>query len=239
MIIIPAIDIYDNKVVRLCKGSFEQVTYYKNSPLKQASLFESLGFEIIHIIDLLGSKTGKFTAIDSVEEIKKKSSLKVEFGGGIRDVKTLGEVFNAGVDLAIIGSLAVKNKTEFELALSKFSPEKIISAVDVKDEKIQVSGWTEETTISINSHIDYCASLGIDKFLCTDIKRDGMLSGLNIELYKKLLEDHPSIKLIVSGGVKDMDDIRNLKDVNPYAVVVGKALYEKKVNLEELASFAL
>jgi phosphoribosylformimino-5-aminoimidazole carboxamide ribotide isomerase len=239
MIIIPAIDIYDNKVVRLCKGSFEQVTYYKKSPLKQAAYFESLGFGLIHIVDLLGSKEGKFTAIDSVKEIKEKSSLKIEFGGGIRDVKTLMEVFDAGVDFAIIGSLAVKNKTEFELALSKSSPDKIISAIDVKDEKIQVHGWTEDTSVSVNSHIEYCSSLGINKFLCTDVKRDGMLTGVNLELYKKLMQRYPAIKLIVSGGVKDMDDIKNLKEINPYAVVVGKALYEGKVNIEELASFAL
>lgn len=239
MIVIPAIDIYDNKVVRLCKGSFEQVTYYKKSPLKQAAYFESLGFGLIHIVDLLGSKEGKFTAIDSVKEIKEKSSLKIEFGGGIRDVKTLMEVFDTGVDFAIIGSLAVKNKTEFELALSKSSPDKIISAIDVKDEKIQVNGWTEDTSVSVNSHIEYCSSLGINKFLCTDVKRDGMLTGVNLELYKKLMQRYPAIKLIVSGGVKDMDDIKNLKEINPYAVVVGKALYEGKVNIEELASFAL
>ncbi len=239
MIVIPAIDIYENKIVRLTKGSFDNITYYKNSPIQQAKLYESLGFKFIHIVDLLGSKTGKFTALESVRKIKEETNLLIEFGGGIRDIKTVSELFNSGVDFAIIGSLAVKNKQEFEKILSENPPDKIIAAVDVKDEMVYVSGWTEETSVSLNEHIKYCSLHGIDKFLCTDISKDGMLSGPNKEMYKKIINEFPRIKLYASGGVKDMDDIYSLNKIDPYAVVVGKSIYEDKVDLEELSKFAL
>ncbi|MEJ2105594.1 MAG: 1-(5-phosphoribosyl)-5-[(5-phosphoribosylamino)methylideneamino]imidazole-4-carboxamide isomerase, partial [Ignavibacteriaceae bacterium] len=226
MIIIPAIDIYDNQIVRLTKGDFDNITYYKNSPLQQAQLYESMGFDLIHIVDLLGSKTGKFTAVESVNKIKDYTKLQIEFGGGIRDVKTAAELFSAGVDYAIIGSLAIKNKNEFELIIKQNGADKIVAAIDVEDEKIKISGWTEETSISVYSHIEYCLSLGIQKFLCTDISKDGMLTGTNIELYKKILLKYPGIKLIASGGVKDINDIKALQEIEPYAVVVGKAIYE-------------
>jgi phosphoribosylformimino-5-aminoimidazole carboxamide ribotide isomerase len=239
MIIIPAIDIFEDKIVRLKKGNFDNITYYKNEPLQQAQIYESMGYGLIHIIDLLGSKTGKFTALESVKKIKRHTKLQIEFGGGIRDVKTAAQVFSAGADYAIIGSLSVKNREEFELIIKRHSPEKIIAAVDVKDEKLSIAGWTEETSVSLFSHIEYCKKLGIDKFLCTDISKDGMLAGLNFDLYRKTLEKFPNIKLVASGGVKDINDIKKLKEINPYAVVVGKAIYEGKIDLEELKEFAV
>jgi phosphoribosylformimino-5-aminoimidazole carboxamide ribotide isomerase len=239
MIIIPAIDIYDNSVVRLAKGDFNNITYYKNSPLQQALLYESFGFKIIHVVDLLGSKQGKFTSLESIKSIKGKTKLKVEFGGGIRDVKSAEELFSIGVDNIIIGSLSIKNKNEFELILSKNDPDNIIVAVDILDRNVKVSGWTEDTSISIYSHIEYCQNLGVNKFLCTDISRDGMLIGTNLELYQDLISRFPKIKLIASGGIKDINDVKNLLKINPYAVVVGKAIYEEKIDLKELAQIAL
>ncbi len=239
MIVIPAIDIYDNKIVRLTKGDFDSVSYYKNTPLQQAKIFESFGFNIIHIVDLIGSKTGKLAAANTVKNIKAETNLKIEFGGGIRDMKTATEIVNTGVDYLILGSVSVKNKDELKLIIEKLSPGKIIIAIDAENEKLRISGWTEETTISLYSHIEYCLSLGIDKFLCTDILKDGMLTGANIELYNKVLTKYPSIKLIASGGVKDMSDIHKLNEVDIYAVVVGKAIYENKIELKELAQFAL
>lgn len=239
MIIIPAIDIYDNSVVRLAKGDFNNITYYKNSPLQQAMLFESFGFKIIHVVDLLGSKQGKFTSLESIKSIKEKTKLMVEFGGGIRDVKSAEELFSIGVDNIIIGSLSIKNKNEFELILSKNHPDNIIVAVDILDRNVKVSGWTEDTSISVYSHIEYCQKLGVNKFLCTDISRDGMLNGANLELYKDLISCFPDVKLIASGGIKDINDVKNLMKINPYAVVVGKAIYEEKIDLKELAEIAL
>lgn len=239
MLIIPAIDIYNNAIVRLKKGDFESITYYKNTPIQQARIYDSLGFETVHIVDLIGSKTGKVTALDSIEQIKAETKLKIEFGGGVRDEKTVSELFTAGVDFVIIGSLAVNNKTEFEIILNNYPAEKIIAAIDAKDEQLKISGWTEDTSVSIYSHIKYCTDLGIKKFLCTDISKDGMLTGTNIELYRKIMSSYKDIQLIASGGVKDLNDLKSLKKINPYAVVVGKAIYEEKINLKELAEFAV
>ena len=239
MLIIPSIDIYENKVVRLAKGDFNNVSYYSSSPLDQAKLYESVGFKLIHIVDLEGSKSGKFSATNSIKEIKEKTNLKIEFGGGIRSTRDVNELFSVGIDFVVIGSLSVKNKNEFGNIVKNNPAENIIVAADVKDEKIRISGWTEETQTSIYSHIDYCKSLGINKFLVTDISRDGMLTGTNKNLYKKILEEIPGINLIASGGIKDMEDISSLKEINPYGVVVGKAIYENKIDLKELSGFAL
>ncbi len=239
MIIIPAIDIYENRVVRLTKGSFDTVTFYKSTPLQRAKEFETFGFAHIHVVDLSGSKTGKFSSLGTLSEIKTETSLIVQFGGGIRDFKTAKQVFDAGADFAIIGSLAIKNRTEFEAIINADTPAKIIVAVDVLDEQIQISGWTEKTDISLESHIEYCMSKGIKKFLCTDISKDGMLTGTNIELYKNIVNQFADIQLIASGGIKDIDDVITLKKLNPFAVVIGKAIYEEKINLKELASLAV
>ena len=239
MIIIPAIDIYEEKIVRLTKGDFDNITYYKASPLEQAKLYGSLGFKLVHVVDLLGSKTGKLTSLESIRTIKEQTSLQIEFGGGIRDVKSVSEIFSAGADFAIIGSLAIKNKSEFELICKENSPEKIVAAIDVMDEIIHISGWTESTSISVYSHIEYCKRLGINKFLCTDISKDGMLIGTNIALYKRLMNKFPDIQLIASGGVKDIAEINELNNLQIYGVVVGKAIYEEKINLKELAKFAV
>ncbi len=239
MLIIPAIDIYNNSIVRLKRGDFDNITYYKNTPLQQAKIFESHGFGIIHIVDLLGSKNGKLTSLESIEKIKSETKLQVEFGGGIRDVKTVAELFNAGVDYVVIGTLPVRNKKEFELIIENYSPGKIVAVIDSMEEKLKIGGWTESTKISIYDHIEYCSGLGIKKYLCTDITKDGMLTGPNIDLYKKIMKNYPGIDLIASGGVKDMDDINKLNELNPYAVVVGKAIYEEKIDLKELAKVAV
>ncbi len=236
MLIIPSIDIYENKIVRLTKGSFDNITYYKSSPINQAKLYESLGFKLIHVVDLDGAKEGKFAALKTIEEIKNETDLKIQFGGGIRDVKTATEVFSAGVDFAVIGSLSIKNKTEFELIIKEFTADKIVCAVDVLDDIVQISGWQEETTITVYDHIEYCIDQGIEIFLCTDISKDGMLTGANLDLYKKLSNKYSDINLIASGGVKDIEDIKKLKLFGLYAAIVGKAIYEEKIDLEELAS---
>ena len=239
MIIIPAIDIYDNKVVRLSKGDFKQITFYNDSPLKQAKVFENAGFELIHIVDLEGSKTGKFTAMEIIKEIKSNTELKIQFGGGIRDVKSASQLFDAGVDFAVMGSIVVKNPPEFKLIVENHGSDKVITAVDVQDEKVHISGWTQESDLSLYDLIDFCMNTGVRKFICTDISKDGTLKGLSTELYKKIEDHYPEIQLIFSGGVKDIEEIKKIRELNPYAVVVGKAIYEEKIDLKELAQLAL
>ena len=237
MIIIPAIDIYENKVVRLKKGDFNQVSFYPQTPLEQAKKYEDHGFHYLHIIDLSGSKTGTISVLDTIREIKAHTNLLVEFGGGIRNEADISGIFMAGVDRLIIGSLSIKDKPEFEKIAAKYDPESIIIAADVKDEMIAVKGWTEQTDVSIYSHIEYCQSFGINTFLCTDIAKDGLLTGTNKELYSKILSQYPDIRLIASGGIKDIEDVRAVGKVNVYGVVIGRAIYENKIDLKELAQF--
>lgn len=239
MLIIPAIDVYDNKVVRLKKGSFEDITYYKDSPLEMAEKFNDTGFKIIHIVDLMGSKAGDFKTLNLISKIKEKTGLQIEFGGGVRNLGSVDKLAASGVDYFIIGSLSIKNKKEFELIVNKYSNDKIITAVDAENEIIKVSGWTEGTNISIYDHIEYCASIGIKRFLCTDISKDGMLTGSNIKLYKKILKKFSSIELIASGGIKGMEEIVELKNIGLFGTIVGKALYEGKISLKELVGFAV
>lgn len=235
MIVIPAIDIYGNKVVRLKEGDFNEVTSYASTPLEQAMLYEQTGFKWLHMVDLAGSKTGEMTALDILKEIRSKTSLRIEFGGGVRDRESARRIIDSGADRVIIGSLSVRNKPAFESIIAELSPEKIIVAADVKDEMIAVSGWTEQTGVSLYEHIEYCTGAGVDTFLCTDISKDGLLTGTNTGLYEKILERYPSIKLIASGGIKDLDDVKKVGKLNVYGVVVGRAIYENKINIKELA----
>ena len=235
MLIIPAIDLYENKIVRLRKGDFNQVTFYEQTPLAKAKEFEQHGFEWIHIVDLLGSKTGTISVEAIILEIKKDTKLKIEFGGGIRNSQMVSQLFEFGIDKIILGSISVKNKIEFETIVKNFPPQNFIIAVDALDEMLAVSGWTEATAISIYEHIEYCLQFGLTYFLCTDISKDGMLTGTNIKLYKNILTRFPNINLIASGGIKDLDDVKKVRDINPYGVVIGKAIYENKIDLKELA----
>ena len=235
MLIIPAIDLYENKIVRLRKGNFNRVTFYEQTPLAQAKEFERHGFEWLHIVDLLGSKTGTISVEGIIRDVKKETKLKIEFGGGIRNSQMVSQLFEFGIDKIILGSISVKNKIEFETIVKNFPPQNFIIAVDALDEMLAVSGWTEATAISIYEHIEYCLQFGLTHFLCTDISKDGMLTGTNIKLYKNILTRFPNINLIASGGIKDLDDVKKVRDINPYGVVIGKAIYENKIDLKELA----
>lgn len=237
MKIIPVIDILDNKLVRLEKGKFQSSKIYLDNPLEVAKTFDGFGFEWLHIVDLSGSKSGKISTIDLLDKIKNQTRLKIQFGGGIRSLADAKQLINY-VDRIIIGSLSVTDKNEFEKIISEIGEQKIICAVDVKDEKVMIKGWTVDSELTLQNHIDYCSSVGIKNFLVTDIQRDGMLSGPNIILYSKLITNYPSLNFIASGGISSYDDLINLKKINSYAVVVGKAIYEKKISLKELKEIA-
>jgi phosphoribosylformimino-5-aminoimidazole carboxamide ribotide isomerase len=238
MLIIPAIDIYNKKTVRLSKGNFNDMTYYPLSPLEQARQFAQYGFKRIHIVDLMGSASGEVTIIEILKSIKDETGIEIEFGGGIRSEEVIQTLISVGIDKIIIGSLAVKEKQLFESILKSYDPELFIISADVNNKKIAVHGWTETTTITLNDHIEYCSSLGIDQFLCTDISRDGMLEGTNTELYVEIMRDFKDIKLIASGGINNIQNVLTLKERNIYGTIVGKAIYENTINLEELITLA-
>lgn len=237
MLIIPAIDIYENKVVRLRKGNFNEITFYDFSPVEIATEFSKANLKWVHLVDLLGSKTGKISITEIISDIKKNSKLKLQFGGGIRNIETAEHLFNIGVDRIVIGSLSIINKNEFEKIAKKFNSEKLVVSIDVINYQIAIKGWTETSNISILEHINYCKDLGIKYFLCTDIAKDGTLEGPNLHLYTEILNNYPNIKLIASGGIFNLDNIKSLNDLKLYGAVIGKALYENQIKLEDLKNF--
>lgn len=238
MLAIPAIDLYNGKVTRLLKGNFEEITYYEKSPLNYAQLFNAIGLEWLHVVDLAASVTGNIFVMDQIKEIKSSTNLKIQFGGGIKNIFNAQKSFDGGVDRIVIGSISVTDRNEFEKICDKYGTEKIIVAADINDEMIYVKGWTEKSFISLWDHLEYCTSIGIKYFLCTDISKDGTLKGPNINLYRRVLADYNQIKLIASGGISSIDDMFKLSRSGVYGAVVGKAIYENKISLEELKQFA-
>ncbi len=236
MLIIPAIDLLDNKVVRLTQGAYDDPTFYNYSPMELALKYEELGFKWLHVVDLRAAKTGKISSLPILKEIKDKTKLSLQFGGGIRSINQVDELFECGVDRIIIGSLSIQDKDEFEKISAKHDAHKLVIAIDSSEEHILTLGWTENSGISIYEHIDYCSGLNVKTFLCTDISKDGTLSGPNAALYEKIMLKHPDINLIASGGISSLHDIVMLQSLDLYAAVVGKAIYENKIKLEDLAN---
>jgi phosphoribosylformimino-5-aminoimidazole carboxamide ribotide isomerase len=238
MLALPAIDIYKGKVTRLLKGNFEDIKFYDGTPLDFAVKFDYIGLKWLHIVDLSGSVTGNISVIDQIQEIKSSTKLKIQFGGGIKTFISADNAFESGADRIVIGSISVTNKNEFEKICNKYGTEKIVVAADVNREMIYVKGWTENSRVSLFDHLNYCTSIGINYFLCTDISKDGTLNGPNIDLYRRILEKHTQINLIASGGISSIDDLIILSRSGVYASVIGKAIYENKITLEELEQFA-
>ncbi len=238
MLIIPSLDILDGKLVRLEKGKYEISKVYSEDPFEVAERFASYGFNLLHLVDLTGSRFGIIHIFDLIIRISLKLKLKINFGGGIRSLEDVELLFGYDVNKIVIGSLSVTNKPLFEKIISSFGGENIICAIDSSNENLKVRGWTEQTNITIQDHISYCTGLGISTFLCTDIERDGMLNGPNLNLYKNLSEQFPEVQIIASGGVSSIEDVKELKSTGLYAVVIGKAIYENKIDLKELAELA-
>ena len=233
MKIFPAIDIKDKKCVRLIKGDFDNKTEYKNSPVDQANIFKDHGFKNLHIIDLDGALTGETVNIDIIQEIVKKSNLGVEIGGGIRSFESIQKYLDAGVEKTILGSAAIKDKNFLKEACQKF-PGKIALGLDAKDGKLSVSGWKESSNKSTLEFLKDVNDYGVSRLIFTDINRDGTKEGPNFDETLKVASISNS-PVIISGGVSSINDIkkaRNLK--NTEGIIVGKAIYDGDIKLEEL-----
>lgn len=237
MEIIPAIDIIDGKCVRLTQGDYSQKKIYNEDPLEVALEFEDIGIKRLHLVDLDGAKEGKVINFKVLEKIANKTKLKIDFGGGIKTNEDIHSIFEAGARIATIGSLAVKNKLLFFSWLKKYGPEKILLGADVKNEKIAINGWLETTELSIFDFIKENMEQGIKNIFCTDISKDGLLEGPSIDLYKKIMIEFPKINLIASGGVANLKDLEDLKEIGCSGAIVGKAIYEKRITLTELKKF--
>jgi phosphoribosylformimino-5-aminoimidazole carboxamide ribotide isomerase len=243
MYIIPAIDILNGKVVRLREGDYDQVTSYEVTLVEMIEKYQSNGTEFIHIIDLNGAK-GDFSNQKFLFDIIKKTDIKIQYGGGVRSIEKVKELIDAGIHRIIVGTQAITNANFLEeLSLEICGKEKcqdqVVIAIDVLDEVIKYSGWMESSPIKLMDYVDKCLNLGFFRFLCTDIDKDGKLGGAGVELYKKLMEHSPFIKLIASGGVSSMQDIEELQTIKVESCVVGKAIYEGKISIEEIQAWNL
>jgi phosphoribosylformimino-5-aminoimidazole carboxamide ribotide isomerase len=234
MQIIPAIDIIDGKCVRLTQGDYNQKKIYNEHPLEVARQFEDAGLERLHLVDLDGAKAGAVKNWKVLEAIAGKTSLVIDFGGGIKQEEDLTIVFNSGAAFATIGSLAVKNEALFTQWLKTYGPEKFLLGADVKDEKIAIGGWLETTGIWIYDFIEKYIQLGVQQIFCTDVSKDGLLQGPSVDLYKEILDRFPSLHFIASGGVSSTKDLDALQKIGCKGVIVGKAIYEGRIKLEDL-----
>jgi phosphoribosylformimino-5-aminoimidazole carboxamide ribotide isomerase len=243
MYIIPAIDILDKKVVRLREGDYKQVTEYEVTLEEMIERYQSYGTNLIHVIDLNGARND-FSNQQYLFDVIKKTDMQVQYGGGIRSIEKVKELIDAGVHRVIVGTQALTNPS-FLKDLSKEicgrdkCSDQVVIAIDVLDEVIKYSGWMESSPIKLMDYVDKCLSLGFFRFLCTDIGKDGKLGGAGIELYEKLLDHSPFIKLIASGGVSSMSDIEQLSNIKVEAAVVGKAIYEGHITIEEVKNWNL
>ncbi len=236
MTIIPAIDIINGKCVRLTKGDYTQQKVYNENPVEVAKQFADAGLQRVHIVDLDGAKAGKIINLAVLEAIASATNLVIDFGGGIKNINDVGSIFNAGASIATIGSLAVKRPELLEEWLMEFGAGKFLIGADVLEGKIKISGWLEDGGIDIFSFIGKMIGLGVTNIFCTDISKDGAMEGPSIELYKQIIEQHPEINLIASGGVTTIDDVEKLKAIGCSGAIIGKAIYEGNISLQQLLS---
>ncbi len=231
MILFPAIDLYDHKVVRLLKGDYEKMTVYSDDPLATAKKIEGMGGKWLHLVDLEGAKDGTTPNFDVVSSIAKDTGLKVEIGGGIRSFETIEKYLNAGVSRVILGTKAVKDPEFLNEAVSRWG-EKIAVGVDAKNGLVAVNGWLDVLDIDMFDFLQDIREIGVKTAIVTDISKDGAMKGTNLPLYEKLSE-LSGIDITASGGVSTLDDIRALKNMNIYGAILGKAMYNGAIELSE------
>ena len=235
--IIPAIDIIEGKAVRLTQGDYSQKKVYNEHPLEVARQFEDAGLRRLHLVDLDGAKDGRVRNWKVLETLAGKTSLIIDFGGGIKTEKDLEIVFDSGAALATVGSIAVKNEEEFVRWLLRFGPQKFLLGADVKGEKIAVSGWMETTDTWVYDFIEKYIQHGVQQIFCTDVSKDGKLEGPSLDLYRNIIKKFPGLHFIASGGVSSMKDLDDLRKIGCKAAIVGKAIYEGRINMAELTKF--
>lgn len=234
MEIIPAIDIIEGKCVRLTQGDYNQKKVYNEHPLEVAQQFEDAGLTRLHLVDLDGAKAGQVRNWKVLEAIAGKTSLVIDFGGGVKTEKDVQIIFDSGGAFVTVGSIAVKDEETFVSWLKKWGADKFLLGADVKDEKIAVHGWLETTDVWIYDFIQKYVEHSVNQIFCTDVAKDGALQGPSMELYKNIIQKFPGLHFIASGGVSNIDDVYQLQDINCKGVIIGKAIYEGRISLKEL-----
>lgn len=232
--IIPAIDIIEGKCVRLTQGDYSQKKVYNEHPLEVAKLFEGAGLTRLHLVDLDGAKASQIVNYKVLETIASKTNLHIDFGGGIKSDEDIRIAFESGAQQITGGTIAVKNEELFLSWLERYGPERIILGADVKEEKIAVHGWEESTDIWLMEFLSHYTEAGMAHAICTDIAKDGLLQGTSMDLYRSIREAFPDLNLIASGGVTHIDEIHELDEIGCFGAIIGKALYEGNIRLEDL-----
>ena len=239
MKIIPAIDLIEGKCVRLSKGDYATQKTYNENPLEVAKAFEDHGIEYLHLVDLDGAKSEHIVNHKVLETIAAKTSLKIDFGGGLKSDEDLRIAFESGANQITGGSIAVKKPKVFEQWITQYGNEKIILGADVQNKRIAINGWLETSDYPLYDFIQNYQSKGIQYVICTDISKDGMLEGPAFELYEDLLQKQPQIKLIASGGISTFEELPKLANLGCEGTIIGKAIYENKIALKDLEQFIL
>lgn len=237
MDIIPAIDLIDGKCVRLSQGDYERRKVYNEDPLEVAKGFQDAGINRLHLVDLDGAKASHIVNHKVLERLATQTSLVIDFGGGLKTDEDLRIAFESGASMVTGGSIAVKSPAVFESWLKTYGSEKIILGADVKGEHIAVAGWTESTDTQLMPFLEGYINKGVSKVICTDISKDGMLQGPAVELYRSILHVYPNLYLVASGGVSSLKDLEDLEEAGLPAAIVGKAIYEGRIQLKELTRF--
>lgn len=234
MKIIPAIDIIDGKCVRLTQGDYGKKKVYRENPVDVAREFEEAGLEYLHLVDLDGARKGKVVNWRVIEDIQAETALNVDFGGGVKTEQEVEELLELGVNQINVGSLAVRETARFATWLMKFGRDNFILSADVKGDQVQINGWTQDAGVSIYDLVQQLIGCGLGYITCTDISSDGMLEGPNFNLYRKLRNRFPELKIIASGGISSVHDIEELSYLKLHGAIIGKALYEGNIKLDEL-----
>ncbi|NRB46373.1 MAG: 1-(5-phosphoribosyl)-5-[(5-phosphoribosylamino)methylideneamino]imidazole-4-carboxamide isomerase [Saprospiraceae bacterium] len=237
MYIIPAIDIIDGKCVRLTQGDYAQKKVYNEDPLEVAKQYEDIGLNRLHLVDLDGAKAKRIINYRVLENIASKTNLTIDFGGGLKSDEDVRIAFESGAAQITGGTIAVKDEVTFLRWLGHYGTERIILGADVKEGFIAVSGWQEQSELELAPFIQKYTAEGIQYIICTDIAKDGLLKGSSVDLYRELLEKFPEAKLIASGGVTTMDELHELREIGCYGAIIGKAIYEGKLQLQDLRDF--
>lgn len=237
MIIIPAIDIIDGACVRLEQGNYNKKTQYAEDPLAVARSIEKAGIKNLHLVDLDGARSHQIINHEVLRKITSETSLKVDFGGGIKSRSDIDLALEAGAQQITVGSIAAKSPDIVKEWISEMGPDKIILGADVWDGKIAINGWKEKTDIDLMEYLQSYIDLGIQYCICTDISKDGMLAGSSKTLYRNIISSFPNLKLIASGGVHNIEEIIALKEMGLYGAIIGKALYEGKITLTQLSAY--
>jgi len=237
MRIIPAIDIIDGKCVRLTQGDYGKKKVYREDPVEVALEFQDADLDCLHLVDLDGARAGHVVNWEVIRDIQEKTALSVDFGGGVKTEAEVEQLLDLGVHQINIGSLAVKEPETFSKWLKKFGTENFVLSADVKNGNVAINGWLEDTKFRLFDLVERFEAEGLEFLTCTDISTDGMLEGPNIGLYKKLINRFPKLKIVASGGVSSLHDLEELKYTKVYGVIIGKAIYEGKIKLEELRTF--